>query len=205
MFWDRYCNSEKRRKCCWCWYSKHVLSFGICPSSNRIRCVCIILLRCNKPVIKQKYLYRDGQLLLYNHRTRIPAILVDFSNLNVSTDLPRLVLGLAYCHKKYGSLPWKELVEPSIKFARWLFFSIDNAHWKFHTKFLYYEIYVLYCVETYCFREGFLVSKVLVQAIQLRKAEELFGHLEASQLVKVKKLPETLQSIADIPEKRKHL
>lgn len=108
----------------------------------------------------------DGQLLLYNHRTRNPAILVDFSNLNVSTDLPRLVLGLAYCQKKYGSLPWKDLVEPSIRYAR----------------------------------DGFLVSKVLVQAIQLKKAEELFGHLEASQLIKVKKLPETLQNIADISE-----
>ncbi|KAL3277169.1 hypothetical protein HHI36_012521 [Cryptolaemus montrouzieri] len=110
----------------------------------------------------------DGQLLLYNHRTRAAAILVDFSDLPISTDLPRLVLGLAYCHKKYGSLPWKELVEPSIKFAR----------------------------------EGFLVSRVLVQSIQLRGAEDLFGRLEPSQLVKVEKLGETLQNIADITEKQ---
>ncbi|XP_044757715.1 scoloptoxin SSD14-like [Coccinella septempunctata] len=108
----------------------------------------------------------DGQLLMYNHRLRAPAVLVDFSNLNVSTDLPRLVLGLAYCHKKYGSLSWKDLIEPSIKYAR----------------------------------DGFLVSKVLVQAVQLRKAVELFGHLEASQLIRVKKLPETMQSIAEVPE-----
>uniref|UniRef100_A0AAR5Q836 Gamma-glutamyltransferase n=1 Tax=Dendroctonus ponderosae TaxID=77166 RepID=A0AAR5Q836_DENPD len=61
----------------------------------------------------------EGQVLIYSHRTRISPDLVDFSGSNVISDrMPRLVLGLAYIHQQYATMPWKSLVEPSIGIAR---------------------------------------------------------------------------------------
>lgn len=34
--------------------------------------------------------------------------------------LPRLVIGLAFVHKQYGSVPWKELVQPAAELARFV-------------------------------------------------------------------------------------
>lgn len=107
----------------------------------------------------------DGVLMIYNHRLRLNPKVIDFNHVN-STVLPRLVLGLAYFHKNYGSLPWKDLVEPSITKAR----------------------------------DGILVNKNLVQAIQFTKSEHILGRLEAGQILKFERLAETLQRIADIPE-----
>ncbi|KAH1005113.1 hypothetical protein HUJ04_006157 [Dendroctonus ponderosae] len=60
----------------------------------------------------------EGQVLIYSHRTRISPDLVDFSGSNVISDrMPRLVLGLAYIHQQYATMPWKSLVEPSIGIA----------------------------------------------------------------------------------------
>lgn len=60
--------------------------------------------------------------MIYNHRTRINPVVINFSGNNSTSDqLPRLVLGLAYAHQHYGSLPWKELIEPSSKIARYVF------------------------------------------------------------------------------------
>ncbi|ENN71681.1 hypothetical protein YQE_11605, partial [Dendroctonus ponderosae] len=68
----------------------------------------------------------EGQVLIYSHRTRISPDLVDFSGSNVISDrMPRLVLGLAYIHQQYATMPWKSLVEPSIGIAR--FYLLDNA------------------------------------------------------------------------------
>ncbi|CAH0552955.1 unnamed protein product [Brassicogethes aeneus] len=61
----------------------------------------------------------EGQILIYNHRTRIAPTFIDFSGINVvSEHLPRLVLGLAYLHQIYGSLEWKKLITPSVELAK---------------------------------------------------------------------------------------
>ncbi|XP_031335347.1 glutathione hydrolase 7-like isoform X2 [Photinus pyralis] len=61
----------------------------------------------------------SGQMILYNHRTREPPISIDFSTLNHEITLfPRLLIGLAYIHKKYSKLPWKKLVQPSADLAK---------------------------------------------------------------------------------------
>lgn len=61
----------------------------------------------------------EGEILIYNHRTRVTPVVINFSgNNSVSDQLPRLVLGLAYTHQQYGSLPWKRLVEPAANIAK---------------------------------------------------------------------------------------
>lgn len=60
----------------------------------------------------------EGQILIYNHRTRLLPNVIDFSSTNVLSDrMPRLVLGLAYVHQQYGTLPWKKLIDPSAELA----------------------------------------------------------------------------------------
>lgn len=60
-------------------------------------------------------------MLIYNHRTRLTPDVIDFNNGNPDAEhlLPRLVLGLAFVHQQYGSLPWKELVQPAADLARY--------------------------------------------------------------------------------------
>ncbi|XP_076260685.1 glutathione hydrolase 7-like isoform X2 [Rhynchophorus ferrugineus] len=61
----------------------------------------------------------EGQMLIYNHRTRLMPNVIDFSSQNVLSDhMPRLVLGLAYIHQQYGTIPWQKLIEPSVELAR---------------------------------------------------------------------------------------
>ncbi|KAJ8985692.1 hypothetical protein NQ317_014341 [Molorchus minor] len=109
----------------------------------------------------------EGQLLIYNHRTRLLPTVIDFSGPTVVSDnIPRLVLGLAYTHQHYGRLAWKDLVQPAANLAR----------------------------------QGYLISKVLVQAVTKAKAQNLYGHLEAGQMITHKNLSLTLEGIANIPE-----
>ncbi|RZB39654.1 G glu transpept domain containing protein, partial [Asbolus verrucosus] len=62
----------------------------------------------------------EGRLLIYNHRKRITPEVIDFStDANEEHFLPRLVTGLAYVHQQYGTLPWKDLVEPAVELARY--------------------------------------------------------------------------------------
>nr|CAH7713673.1 unnamed protein product [Callosobruchus chinensis] len=110
----------------------------------------------------------EGQLLFYNHKYRTPPTIIDFSGSSRSSeDLPRLVLGLAYIHKEYGTRNWKSLVLPAAKLAR----------------------------------EGYLVSKMLVQAVTKGHAEDLYGPLEAGQMLQHENLAKTLERIANTPEK----
>ncbi|XP_023018202.2 glutathione hydrolase 7 isoform X2 [Leptinotarsa decemlineata] len=61
----------------------------------------------------------EGHLLIYDHKTRLPPNVIDFSDSSaVSEHLPRLILGLAFTHKHFGRLPWKDLVEPAALLAR---------------------------------------------------------------------------------------
>ncbi|KAG5896486.1 hypothetical protein JTB14_005865 [Gonioctena quinquepunctata] len=61
----------------------------------------------------------EGHLLIYNHKTRLAPNVIDFGSSEVVADhLPKLVLGLAHTHQLYGSLSWKELVEPAAQLAR---------------------------------------------------------------------------------------
>ncbi|XP_048524156.1 glutathione hydrolase 7 [Dendroctonus ponderosae] len=110
----------------------------------------------------------EGQVLIYSHRTRISPDLVDFSGSNVISDrMPRLVLGLAYIHQQYATMPWKSLVEPSIGIAR----------------------------------NGYVVSKMLSQAINRAHAQDLYGRQEPGQLLQHETLANTLEKIGNIPEK----
>jgi gamma-glutamyltranspeptidase len=110
----------------------------------------------------------EGILLVYNHRTRLVPDVINFSGGSTdSRSLPRLVVGLAFVHQMFGSLPWKDLVQPAADLAR----------------------------------KGFLIPKMLVQAIREAKTEDLYGRLEAGQLLRLEALSDSLQQIADIPEK----
>ncbi|XP_044262092.1 glutathione hydrolase 7-like [Tribolium madens] len=111
----------------------------------------------------------EGQLLIYNHRARLTPDVVEFNVGNNDAEhlLPRLVLGLAFVHQQYGTVPWKELVQPSAELAR----------------------------------RGFLIPKMLVQAIKQAKAEDLYGRLEPGQILQLENLSNTLAQIANIPEK----
>ncbi|CAH1983301.1 unnamed protein product [Acanthoscelides obtectus] len=110
----------------------------------------------------------EGKILLYNHKSRAPATVIDFSGPSgTSKYLPRLVLGLAYFHKEYGTMNWKSLVLPAAKLAR----------------------------------QGYLVSKMLVQAVSRAHAEDLYGPLEAGQILQHENLGKTLEKIADTTEK----
>lgn len=61
----------------------------------------------------------EGQFMIYNHKQRLPAEVIDFSNRfdKVNEHLPRLVIGLAFIHQQYGKLPWKNLLQPSAELA----------------------------------------------------------------------------------------
>lgn len=64
-------------------------------------------------------IFRQGQILIYNHRLRLDPDVIDFSAIQRQTaELPRLVLGLGYIHHQYGVLPWKDLVMPAADLAR---------------------------------------------------------------------------------------
>ncbi|XP_018572729.1 glutathione hydrolase 7-like [Anoplophora glabripennis] len=109
----------------------------------------------------------EGQLLIYNHRTRLPPNVIDFTgSLTVPENIPRLVLGLAYVHQQYGSLAWKDLVQPAADLAE----------------------------------RGYLISKLLVEAVTKSKAEDLYGRLEAGQILKHENLSISLYKIANIAE-----
>uniref|UniRef100_A0A6P7FM53 Glutathione hydrolase 5 proenzyme-like n=1 Tax=Diabrotica virgifera virgifera TaxID=50390 RepID=A0A6P7FM53_DIAVI len=60
----------------------------------------------------------EGQILIYNHRKKNPPLVINFSHkLLQSKDIPTSVLGLAYVHRKFGKLPWKNLVLPAANLA----------------------------------------------------------------------------------------
>ncbi|CAG9856985.1 unnamed protein product [Phyllotreta striolata] len=61
----------------------------------------------------------EGKMLIYDHKSRTRPVVIDFSHRTVnSSDLPSLVMGLAHAHKRFGRLPWSELVYPSVVLAR---------------------------------------------------------------------------------------
>lgn len=63
--------------------------------------------------------FRQGQVLIYNHRLRSDPDVIDFSAIQrQSTELPRLVIGLAYLHHQYGLSSWADLVQPAADLAR---------------------------------------------------------------------------------------
>ncbi|KAL1506156.1 hypothetical protein ABEB36_005570 [Hypothenemus hampei] len=110
----------------------------------------------------------EGQLMVYNHRTRSAPTVIDFSSSNILPNkIPRLVVGLAYIHQQYGTIPWKELIEPSANLAR----------------------------------KGYIVSKMLAQAVNRANAQDLFGRLEPGQLLRHDVLANTLLIIGNITEK----
>ncbi|XP_049820917.1 glutathione hydrolase 7 isoform X2 [Aethina tumida] len=64
----------------------------------------------------------EGQILIYNHRSRNTPVIIDFTGTNVvSEHLPKLILGLAYIHIEYGNIEWKKLIQPSVDIARYGF------------------------------------------------------------------------------------
>lgn len=69
----------------------------------------------------------SGQILVYNHRTRLNPIVIDFYNKQFSSkSLPRLLIALVYVHKKYGKLSWEDLVDPAATIARNGFLISNN-------------------------------------------------------------------------------
>lgn len=59
-------------------------------------------------------------MLIYDHRTGIGKT-IDFratKSSNESIGVPGFLAGLFYAHLKYGILPWKTLVKPSINLAK---------------------------------------------------------------------------------------
>lgn len=59
-------------------------------------------------------------MVIYDHRTGIGKT-IDFRVVNSSnskTGIPGFLAGLFYAHVKFGTLPWKTLVEPSINLAK---------------------------------------------------------------------------------------
>ncbi|CAG9772957.1 unnamed protein product [Ceutorhynchus assimilis] len=107
----------------------------------------------------------SGQMMIYNHKSKSLPEIVDFSNVT-SSNLPTLVLGLAYIHKHYGSLAWKDLVLPSAELAK----------------------------------HGYVVSKMLAQAVNRANASDLYGRLEPGQLLRHINLSNTLLTISNITE-----
>ncbi|VVC40656.1 Gamma-glutamyltranspeptidase,Nucleophile aminohydrolases, N-terminal [Cinara cedri] len=62
----------------------------------------------------------NGVMTIYDHRTGVGNI-IDFRatySSHFSIGIPGFVAGLFYSHEKYGLLPWKTLVEPSITLAK---------------------------------------------------------------------------------------
>jgi gamma-glutamyltranspeptidase / glutathione hydrolase len=59
-------------------------------------------------------------MVIYDHRTGIGNT-IDFRATHSSHNIigvPGFLAGLFYAHAKYGILPWKTLVEPSINLAK---------------------------------------------------------------------------------------
>lgn len=59
-------------------------------------------------------------MMVYDHRTGMGNV-IDFSasySSDLSIGVPGFLAGLFYAHVKYGVLPWKTLVEPSINHAK---------------------------------------------------------------------------------------
>lgn len=69
---------------------------------------------------------------------------------------------------------------------------------------LQHKILYNYNIKIVC-RKGFLVSRMLVAAIHNSKAEELYGHLEPGQILKLDTLAQTLQIIANTPEDGRYI
>lgn len=60
-------------------------------------------------------------MLIYDHRTGIGNT-IDFGatySLNSTIGVPGFLVGLFHANVKYGILPWKTLVEPSINLAKY--------------------------------------------------------------------------------------
>ncbi|XP_056643252.1 glutathione hydrolase 7-like isoform X2 [Diorhabda sublineata] len=113
----------------------------------------------------------EGQILIYNHRKKNPPVVITFShNIVESKHLPTSVLGLAYIHKKFGFLPWRDLIYPAVNLAR----------------------------------NGILIPKQLVQAVAQTKNYDVFGPLEAGQLLVQSDLATTLEHIANMSESVLH-
>lgn len=77
---------------------------------------------------------------------------------------------MAYIHKNFGSLPWRDLIYPAVNLAR----------------------------------NGILIPKQLVQAVAQTKNEDIFGRLEAGQLLVQEHLATTLEHIANMSESVLH-
>ncbi|XP_022920627.1 uncharacterized protein [Onthophagus taurus] len=56
-----------------------------------------------------------GQMIIYNHRTRENAKVIDFSTR--FQDFPRLLVGMVKAHSYYGQLAWAKLIEPAADLA----------------------------------------------------------------------------------------
>lgn len=59
-------------------------------------------------------------MIIYDHRTGIGNT-IDFGAIhstNLSVGVPGFLAGLSYASLKYGNLPWKTLVEPSINLVK---------------------------------------------------------------------------------------
>lgn len=59
-------------------------------------------------------------MTIYDHRTGVGSI-IDFRathSTNFTIGIPGFVAGLFIAHEKYGILPWKTLIEPSIYLAK---------------------------------------------------------------------------------------
>jgi len=59
-------------------------------------------------------------MVIYDHRTGVGHT-IDFRSQyssNFTIGVPGFLAGLFYTHLKYGILPWKTLVEPSINLAK---------------------------------------------------------------------------------------
>ncbi|XP_060527176.1 glutathione hydrolase 7-like isoform X2 [Cylas formicarius] len=107
----------------------------------------------------------EGQMMIYNHRDRLPPTVINFSVSNTPTlKLPFLVSGLAYIHRQRGTLPWHDLVKPAADLAK----------------------------------NGYVVSKMLVQAVNKANAQHRYGRLEPGQLLSHQVLADTLATIANI-------
>uniref|UniRef100_A0A2S2QRL0 Gamma-glutamyltransferase 7 n=1 Tax=Sipha flava TaxID=143950 RepID=A0A2S2QRL0_9HEMI len=76
---------------------------------------------CNSVVLPHlSGLGGNGVMIIYDHRTGIGKT-IDFGaaySLNSSIGVPGFLIGLYYANMKYGILPWKTLVEPSINLAK---------------------------------------------------------------------------------------
>lgn len=59
-------------------------------------------------------------MIIYDHRIAEGKV-IDFGatlSTHLNIGVPGFLAGLFYAHEKYGILPWKKLVEPSINLAK---------------------------------------------------------------------------------------